>query len=249
MKVEGAWYARTGGKFQELYTIIHFPYTSMVLSYVLIGAAISRAIYADRIVLTLAAYFLGLGLSAHALNELHARHWGQALTRRDLQVLFVAPLVGALLIGAYGGFILYTASGSVLPPLVLLVLIFLETFFLFAYNIDLAGGKFHNDLTFAFSWAALPVLVSYYANALTITPDAALIALAMAATAAIEINLSRWCKDYRRKSPLTEIRFADETKLRLSTSELIGKPEKSLKMIVVAVDLVAIGLFVHRLLP
>jgi hypothetical protein len=239
---EGAWYARSGGKLQELYTIMHLPYTSMVLSYVLIGAALSPSFYPNRVISTLLAYFLGLGLSAHALNELHARHWGETLTKRELEILSVVPLVAALLIGAYGMVFLYSVSGSLLAPLVLLVFIFLETFFLFAYNIDLSGGRFHTDASFAFSWAALPVIVSYYVNALTITVVAVLVALAMAATAGIEINLSRWCKDFRRRSQLTEMRFADDIKLNLSTAELIARPEKSLKLIVVAVDLVALGL-------
>jgi hypothetical protein len=167
----------------------------MVLSYVLLGAAVSPSFYPNRVILTLLAYFLGLGLSAHALNELHARHWGEALSKRELEILFLMPLIGATLIGTYGMAVLYATSGAILAPLVLLAFIFLETYFLFAYNTDLAGGRFRSDLSFAFSWAALPTVISYYVNALTITAVAVLLALAMAATAGIEINLSRWCKD------------------------------------------------------
>ena len=246
---EGAWYARGGSKLGELYTIMHLPYTSMVLSYVLIGAAVSPSFYPNRVIATLLAYFLGLGLSAHALNELHARHWGETLSKRELETLFAASLIGAILIGAFGMVVLYATSGALLAPLVLLAFIFLETFFLFAYNIDFSGGRFHTDLAFAFSWAALPVLVSYYVNALTITVVALLVAVGMAATAGIEINLSRWCKDFRRKSSLTQMQLADGTKLSLNTAELIAKPEKALKLIVVAVDLLAIGLTIHKLFP
>ncbi|HKZ41209.1 MAG TPA: hypothetical protein VJ044_09630 [Candidatus Hodarchaeales archaeon] len=249
MKGEGAWYAKSGSKLGEVYTIMHLPYTSMVLSYVLIGAAVSPSFYPNRVTLTLLAYFLGLGLSAHALNELHARHWGEALSKRELEILFAVPLIGAILIGAYGMTVLYATSGDFLAPFVLLGFIFLETFFLFAYNIDFFGGRFHSDLSFALSWAALPVLISYYVNALTITPVAILAALAMAATASIEINLSRWCKDFRRRSLITEVQFVDNTKLKLTTAELIARPEKALKLIVVAVDLLAIALIVYKLLP
>ena len=164
---------------------MHLPYTSMVLSYTLIGAALSPIIYLNRVALTLVAYFLGLGLSAHALNELHANHWTEALGKRELMVLFVLPLVAAIGIGIYGMVDLYALSKSIVPPAVLMVFIFLETFFVFAYNTDVFGGVFHSDLSFAFSWAALPTLISYYANALTITIVAVLVALAMAATAGI----------------------------------------------------------------
>jgi len=221
----------------------------MVLSYTLIGAALAPSVYPSRVILTLVAYFLGLGLSAHALNELYARHWGAALSKSELQLLFAVPLIGAILIGLYATMTLYASSCTLFASLVLLLFIALETLFVFLYNADFSGGKFHSDLAFAFSWAALPTLIGYYVNAMTITAVAILMSIAMAATAGIEINLSRWCKDFRRRSPLTKIRFANSTELDLSTTELIAKPEKSLKLIVVVVDLVAIGLILHKLFP
>jgi hypothetical protein len=247
--MRGAWYAQSGGKTRELYTILHLPYTSMVLSYVLIGAALSPIIYPDRVILTLFAYFLGLGLAAHVLNELHMRHWGDALGKRELNILFAAPLLGALLVGAYGIYVIYRVTQSVtFAPLILFVLIVTETFFLLAYNLEISDGKFHSDLSFAFSWAALPLIVSYYVNALAVTAAVILVALASAATAGIEINLSRWCKDWRRRASLTEMIFEDGTTLNMTTTQLIAKPEKCLKLIVVAVDLVAVGLILFRLL-
>jgi len=245
--MEGAWYARGGSKTRELYTIIHLPYTSMVLSYVLIGAAISPSIYPQRVGLTLLAYFLGLGLSAHALNEIHAKHWGSALSKHELRIIFFLPLTGALAIGAYGMYVLHDhSSGGLVAPLVLLVFIVLETFFLFAYNTELSSGKLHSDLAFAFSWGALPAITSYYVNAVTITLAAILVTLGLATTAGIEINLSRWCKDFRRRNSLSEIRFEDNSRLNLTTAELIAKPETALVLIVAAVDLLAVGLIFVR---
>jgi len=221
----------------------------MVLAYVLIGAALSPIIYPDRVILTLFAYFLGLGLSAHALNELHLRHWGHALGERELRIVFGAPLLGAILVGVYGMYVLQeVAQGVPFAPLILFVFIVTETFFLFAYNLEISSGKFHSDLSFAFSWAALPVIISYYVNALTLTAAIVLVASASAATAGIEINLSRWCKDWRRRSPLKEMKFEDGSTLSITTAQLIAKPEKCLKLIVVAIDLVAVGLIVFRLL-
>jgi len=246
----GAWYAISGGKARELFTILHLPYTSMVLSYVLIGAALSPVIHYDRLVLTLLAYFLGLGLSAHALNELHARHWGKTLSKFELGLLFAIPLIGALLIGGYGMYLLYDGgSGGLIVPLTLLAFIITETFFVFAYNLDILNGKFHSDLSFAVSWGALPAVTSFFANALTITPAAIMIASASAATAGIEINLSRWCKDFRRRNALRELTFEDSTSVRMTTAQLIANPERALKLIVVAVDLVAASLIILRLFP
>jgi len=245
--LEGAWYARHGGKAGELYTILHLPYTSMVLSYVLLGADLSPTLFVDRLVFTLLAYFLGLGISAHALNELNARHWGTALSKTDLEIAFLLPLVCAFSIGLYGIHVLYNVSnGNLVPPSVLALFIILETFFLFAYNTNYARGKFHNDIAFAIAWALLPFLTSYYVHSLAITVGVVLIGLALAATAMIEINLSRWCKNFRRRSNVTEIRFEDGSFLSISTPLLIKNPEKALKLIVVVVALLSIGLLVLR---
>lgn len=247
--MEAAWYARHGGKIGEFYTILHLPYTSMVLSYVLIGAALSPALFVDRLAYTLLAYFLGLGISAHALNELNARHWGVALNKTELRIAFFLPLVGAWSIGLYGVNVLYQVSAAnMVPPSLLVLLMVLETFFLFAYNTNYANGKFHNDIAFAFAWAFLPFITSYYVHSLAMTLGSLLIGIALAATAMIEINLSRWCKDFRRRSNVTEIRFDDGGLLPLSTEILIGNPEKALKLIVIVVDLLGIGLLVVRLL-
>ena len=226
---------------------MHLPYTSMVLSYVLIGAMFSPGIYVQRVLLTLFAYFLGLGLSAHALNELYAAHWTKALRKNELLALFVIPLCGALCIGVYGMLELFLASGSDLPPLVLMALILLEIFFLLAYNTNSFGGRFHSDVSFAFSWALLPTLVGFYVNALTVTAGVLAVALAMAATAGIEVNLSRWCKELRRRSPLRELRFTDGTHETVNSFEFMAKPEKALKLIVLAVDLTAVSLIALRL--
>jgi hypothetical protein len=220
----------------------------MVLSYVVIGAALSPTIYPTRLILTLLAYFLGLGLSAHALNEIHARHWGTALGKGELEMLFIVPLIGGLAVGAYGVAVLREVSGGPLAPVVLSVFIGLETFFLVGYNTNILGGRLHATTSFAFSWAALPVLISYYVNALTLTPAVILMALTMATTAGIEINLSRWCKDFRRGSSVVEIRFADNTNRRTSTAELIANPERSLKLIVATVDILGVALITYRLL-
>ena len=248
-KSNGAWYARSGSRVRELYTIMHLPYTSMVLSYVLIGALLSPTIHLDRVILTLMAYFFGLGFSAHALNEMRAAHWTEMLGKSELTVLFALPLGGALTIGIYGMQELLAVSGSILPPLILMTVILLEIFLLFAYNTDAFAGRFHSDVSFALSWAALPTLVSYYVNALTITAGALFVALAMAATAGIQINLSRWCKELRRQSPISELQFLDGTRRRLTTLELTAGPEKALKLIIVVVDVMAISLIASRLLP
>ena len=47
---------------------------------------------------------------------------------------------------------------------------------------------------------------------------------------------------------MKKMKFEDGSTLSMTTAQLIAKPEKCLKLIVVAVDLVAVGLIVFRLL-
>lgn len=91
-------------------------------------------------------------------------------------------------------------------------------------------------------------MTSYYVHSLAMTAGVVLIGLALAATAMIEINLSRWCKDFRRKTNVTEMRFEDGSFVPISTPVLIRNPEKALKLIVIVVDLLGIGLLVVRVL-
>ena len=64
-----AFYALRGGGWRDLVTVLHPPYTAWNL------ATWHRCrrpphIYTDRFVATLAAFFLAVGISAHALDEL-----------------------------------------------------------------------------------------------------------------------------------------------------------------------------------
>jgi hypothetical protein len=43
-----------------------------------------------------------------------------------------------------------------------------------SYNLELWGGRLHNDVTFAAAWGAFPVLTAYYAQAGTLRPAALL---------------------------------------------------------------------------
>ena len=53
--------------------MLHPPYTSWHLSYVVIGAALAPHTDTGRLVATLLAFFFAVGVAAHALDELHGR--------------------------------------------------------------------------------------------------------------------------------------------------------------------------------
>src|ERR1700726_4211471 len=84
-----AFYALTPGGWRDLVTLLHPPYTAWNLSYVALGAAAAPRVHADRLGAALGAFFLAVGVAAHALDELNGRPLNTALTRRSLIALAV----------------------------------------------------------------------------------------------------------------------------------------------------------------
>src|SRR4051812_2180763 len=136
-----AFYAlRGGGSWRELVTLLHPPYTAWHLSYVALGAAAAPQLHAERLWAALAAFFLAVGIGAHALDELHGRPLSTGLSRRTLIALGVVSMAGAVGIGIAGVAIV---SASLLPFVVL------GAFLVPAYNLELLGGRLHGDGWFA----------------------------------------------------------------------------------------------------
>src|SRR3954449_12786869 len=93
-----AFYALRPGGWRDLVTILHPPYTAWHLSYVALGAAAAPVLHADRLAAALGAFLLGVGICAHALDELHGRPLGTRLSSRALVGLAVVALAGAVAI-------------------------------------------------------------------------------------------------------------------------------------------------------
>src|SRR4051794_33341508 len=107
-----AFYALAPGRWRDLVTVLHPPYTLWHLSYVALGAAAAPQVHVDRLLAALAAFFLAVGVSAHALDELHGRPLGTRLPGRVLAGMAAAGLAGALAIRVIG---VFTVSASLLP--------------------------------------------------------------------------------------------------------------------------------------
>ena len=152
---------------KDYVNLLHLPYTLWHLSYVVLGAAIAPSLYVDRLLITLLAFFLAVGIAAHALDELNGRPLGTRIPRPALIGLGFAPLCGALALGA---------AGSVVQELWLLPFVAFGGFIVVAYNLGLWNNRFHSDYWFAFSWGAFPVMTSYWIHSPNITPSLLLLA-------------------------------------------------------------------------
>ena len=137
----------TGGPGDWL-TLLHPPYTLWHLSYVAIGAAVMPHLVLWRLAGTLVAFFLAVGIGAHALDELHGRPLGTGISGTMLTAVAVASITAAMALGLAEG-------GWKLLPFVLL-----GGILVYGYNLELFGGVLHSDVWFAVAWGAFPVLVA-----------------------------------------------------------------------------------------
>jgi hypothetical protein len=235
-----AFYALRSGGWRDLVTLLHPPYTAWHLSYVAIGAAAAPHIYANRLIAALAAFFLAVGISAHALDELHGRPLGTKLSRPVLIALAVGGLIGAVAIGVAGA----VAVSPLLIPLVLAGGVLVP-----AYNLELFGGHLHNDTWFALAWGGFPAFTGYFANALTIRPAGILVAAACCLLSAAQRQLSTPVRRLRRATTAVtgQQRLRDGTVVELTRAGLSAPLEAALRTLWLAVVLLAVGLLAVRL--
>jgi hypothetical protein len=235
-----AFYARGGGRVGDLLTLLHPPYTAWHLSYYALGAAVAPQLHADRLLWGLAAFALAVGVAAHALDELHGRPLGTGLGERTLISLAVVSLLGALAIGIAGAI----AVSALLIPFVLLGGLFLP-----AYNLELAGGRFHSDLWFAVGWGAFPALTGYFANAERIALPGVLIALGCMALSVAQRRLSSPARELRRRTrSLSGVRVgADGRAEELSLQGLLAPLDGALAALSLGVVVTACALVAARL--
>jgi len=230
-----AFYALRPGGWRDLITLLHPPYTAWHLSYVALGAAAAPHIYANRLVAALGAFFLAVGISAHALDELHGRPLGTRLTRSSLIALAVGAFAGAIAIGIAGIIVV----SPLLAPLVLVGGLLVP-----AYNLELAGGRFHNDIWFALAWGAFPAFTGYFVNSLTIRPAGLLIAAACCLLSVAQRELSTPVRRLRRNT--TDVtgqqRLRDGRVIELTSAGLSSPLEGALKALWIALVLLAAGL-------
>jgi hypothetical protein len=235
-----AFYALASGSWRDLITLLHPPYTVWHLSYVALGAAAAPTLNVGRLVATLAAFFLAVGVSAHALDELNGRPLHTRLSRGTLIGLAVIGLAGAVAIGIVGAI--------VVSPL-LIGLVVIGGALVPAYNLELAGGRFHTDLWFALAWGAFPAFTGYFAQALTIAPAGVLVAAACCLFSVAQRRLSTPVRELRRRTTaVTGEQILDDGSTRELTRASLAAPlDGALSTLWLAVALLAAGVLLVRL--
>jgi hypothetical protein len=235
-----AFYALRSGGWRDYFTLLHVPYTAWHLSYVAIGAAVAPAFDGGRLGATVLGFFLGVGLTAHALDELNGRPLQTRISNRILWAIAMMALAAAMGIGVVG---------ALKVSWWLLLFVVFGGFIVLAYNLELFGGRFHSDLWFAVSWGAFPALTAYFAQGGTIRAEAILVALACLFLSAAQRRLSTPVRDLRRRVESVEGRLVlrDGTELNVDEGTLRATPEGALRLLSIAIPVLAAGLVVARL--
>jgi hypothetical protein len=234
-----AFYALARGGWRDLITLLHPPYTAWHLSYVALGAAAAPHLHAGRLLATLAAFFLAVGVSAHALDELSGRPLDTALSRRTLVALASAGLAGAVGLGV---------AGCLIVSVWLAPLVAVGAFLVLAYNLELAGGRFHNDAWFAVAWGGFPAFTGYFAGALAIRPAGLLVTAACCLLSASQRRLSTPVRELRRSTVAVEGRqtLRDGRTIELTRERLVAPLDGTLSTLWLAMVLLAVGFVTVR---
>jgi hypothetical protein len=221
----------TGGP-RDWVTLLHPPYTLWHLSYVVLGAVVVPHLILWRLGASLLAFFLAVGIGAHALDELNGRPLGTGIGGRVLAVTAGVSIAGAVALGlVFGGLrgLPFIVVGGLLVC---------------GYNLELFGGRLHNDWWFGAAWGAFPVLVGAYAQHWTLPPAAWAMAVAAFFLSLGQRALSTPARALRRRVSEVAVRisFADGSERVVGRAELLAPIERALRFFVWATATLALAL-------
>ena len=186
------------------------------------------------------AFFCAVGIGAHALDELHGRPLGHAPGGPDPNRRWRRP--GSPARSAIG------IAGAIMVSRWIAILVVAGIGFVLAYNLELAGGRFHADLWFALAWGGFPALVGYVVNAGELAWPAVFVAAGCVAVSAAQRALSTPVRRLRRRTTSLEgvQRLGDGTEIELSVAAVAAPLDRALVALSGGVVLLAIGLVAAR---
>ena len=200
-------------KFRLCVGILFLPYTGMVVSFAIWGS-LSVEFSLERLTSIGLLYFLAIGVSAHCLDALGSKKkpWGE-LPKTKLWAIAIISLILACSIGLYFAFL---DSWWLIPIGII------EVFFLLAYNLELFGGKFHNNSSFVISWGILPVFAGATIQSNTISVETVLLSVIAGFTSYLLITTSRKYKDLKQKNARYEVFHQKEIILKMISLVVIS---------------------------
>lgn len=235
-----AFYALAPGSWRDYVTLLHLPYTAWHLSYVAIGAALTPGLEGRRLIAALAAFFLALGIGAHALDELNGR---------PLRTQIPDPLLIALAAVSIGAAVAIGVVAALTWTPWLVVFVVAGAFLVLAYNLELFGGVFHTDLWFGLAWGSFPLLTGSFVVAEELTPEALLGALFALLASLAQRRLSTQVRTVRRRVAGVSgtLTMRDGEREPVTAQTLADAPEAALRLLAAAMVSLAAALLALRL--
>jgi len=235
-----AFYAARSGRLRDWWTLLHPPYTAWHLSYVVIGATLAPHVKLVPLLAALIAFFLAVGIAAHALDEYHGRPLRTQIPGAVLIAAATLGLAGALALGVAG----VLRVGWALIPFLLI-----GPLLVIAYNAELFGGIVHTDAGFAAAWGAFPLLTSYVAQTGRLSVSSVLAAGAAFGLSAAQRSLSTPARLIRRRtsSVTGTITLASGDTLTIDADRLLQPLEGALRATSWSLVLLAAALAIARL--
>jgi hypothetical protein len=235
-----AFYAIRPGGWRDWWNVLHVPYTGWHLAYVVIGAALAPRVDLSRLVATLLAFFLAVGVAAHTLDELRGRPLRTQIPSSLLVAVSAVALTGAVVLGVAG---LSRVGWPLIPFLVIGPLLVV------GYNLELFGGVIHTDAGFAVAWGAFPVLTAYVAQTGKLSLGAVLAAAGAVALSSAQRDLSTPARFVRRRAIRVEghMTLHDGTSLPIDERTLLAPTELALRALSWGIVLLAAAMAIARL--
>ncbi len=225
---------------REWWTVLHPPYTALHLSLVVVGACLAAPVNATYLVATVLAFFLAVGVGAHALDELSGRPLATTIPSGQLAAAAVLGLGGAVALGVVG---------CVVDTAWLALPIAVGVAIAVAYNLELAGGRLHTPTMMALGWGAFPVLTAYLAEHRALSLGAVIAAAFGALVATLQQRLSTPARDLRRRVTRVEgvVARGDATE-PITKATLLEPLERSLRTLCLSGVAIAAALAAARLI-
>ncbi|MGF1618001.1 MAG: hypothetical protein ACFCU2_09400 [Acidimicrobiia bacterium] len=234
MSERPAFYAPTGSRWGDFVSLLHIPYTLWHLAYAAIGAALAPELDWRILAGTLTAFGFGLGIGAHALDEVKTRPLRTGFSDLALWVLGLGAMAATLGIAALGALEVspwvyaWAAAGVLL-----------------AVGYALEWPVVHTDFGFAVSWGAFPVIVGYWAQARTVSVAVVVVALSAILLSLAQRALSTPARFVRRRTTESLVSFDGDRNWR--REDLLATWERPLRLLTWTTVVIAIGLLATHL--
>jgi len=235
-----AFYAARRGGLGQWWTLLHPPYTAWHLSYVVIGASLAPRVDTGRLLATLLAFLLAVGVAAHLLDELHGRPLRTTVPSATLVAVSAVTLAGAVGLGVAG----VGRVGLALVPFIVVGVVLV-----LGYDLELLGGRLHSTAAFAAGWGAFPVLTAYLAQTGGLGAGAVIVAAAAFGLSWAQRRLSTPARLLRRHvvEVSADLVLDDGRTLRWDATDLLRPLEQALRVLSWSMVALAAGLAVARL--